>query len=235
MHCRARAARLPSAAHPSLSTPSGCRCCPTVWFLPRWMWVNRRLLTAPRIWRPLSSGADLTACRHPESAGPCPGTADSGWCGSIRAPVGGATGGTLKRCGGCRVSIRAPAGGATLIAATQRHPAAVSIRAPAGERPASAGQLATRNLFQSALPRGERPQPRDVGSDWQIVSIRAPAGGATGIYSQAANLDQFQSALPRGSDVRTDGGATAASGSAVFTGVFQSALPRGSDPCSLSS
>ena len=119
------------------------------------------------------------------------------------------------------ISIRAPARGAThtrsmaLLINSNFNP-----RSREGSDAPSRDLSENRRIFQSALPRGERPpgartldtliknfNPRSrEGSDLdclpggsdQPISIRAPARGATELLiDQYPNL-KFQSALPRG-------------------------------------
>ena len=117
----------------------------------------------------------------------------------------------------------------------------ISIRAPTRGATTAAVSPVTRKIFQSALPRGERPagsmdqtadknfNPRShEGSDAidpicqriGSISIRAPTRGATSTTSIYAPQQKFQSALPRG-ERRGEQGKTA------IWRLFQSALPRG--------
>ena len=100
------------------------------------------------------------------------------------------------------ISIRAPARGATLVILGLPTKPHISIRAPARGATSSFSLLCMSPIFQSALPRGERPScarsraapngyfnPRSrEGSDYNgyvtqdaymAISIRAPARGAT--------------------------------------------------------
>ena len=74
------------------------------------------------------------------------------------------------------ISIRAPARGATLLAADREPQDGISIRAPARGATQTALKFFSTNLFQSALPRGERL--------YRKISIY--------------KCTLFQSALPRG-------------------------------------
>ena len=96
----------------------------------------------------------------------------------------------------------------------------ISIRAPARGATLYAYRLGRIILFQSALPRGERPPTGLVGSNSDSISIRAPARGATLICNANATVAVFQSALPRGERRYSQGNIT-------NNTVFQSALPRG--------
>ena len=53
-------------------------------------------------------------------------------------------------------------------------------------------------LFQSTLPRGERPTPLRYGESGSRVSIHAPTRGATGCNPTPPRYERFQSTLPRG-------------------------------------
>ena len=78
------------------------------------------------------------------------------------------------------------------------------------------------DVFQSTLPRGERPTiVIDAGHRLMLVSIHAPARGATRKRCEEQDwTHEFQSTLPRGE--RRD------SQEAVFgLQTFQSTLPRG--------
>ncbi len=120
---------------------------------------------------------------------------------SIRAPAWGATPGLADVGDAQDVSIRAPAWGATFDLHVEGAVAGVSIRAPAwgatrhhcaharelvfqsalprGERPTFSALMPAWLLFQSALPRGERRFGFGFGLREGDVSIRAPAWGAT--------------------------------------------------------
>ena len=76
------------------------------------------------------------------------------------------------------ISIRAPARGATgdkQVVATEDF---ISIRAPARGATTSHAPACIRLIFQSALPRGERPSA-SYRPPSRSISIRAPARGAT--------------------------------------------------------
>ena len=76
-------------------------------------------------------------------------------------------------------------------------------------------------MFQSTLPRGERPLLPIFSPMFQTVSIHAPARGATVEDKEAIRLvNMFQSTLPRGERLLL-------SSTAVTPGRFQSTLPRG--------
>ena len=160
---------------------------------------------------------------------------------SIRAPARGATYSDKNDKFYDPISIRAPARGATRTWHGTRAPSkhfnprsregsdfdqifisvlqVISIRAPARGATSSLKSFSIFDVFQSALPRGERqrklmlpwlhryfnPRSRE-GSDQvtaadQVgdrISIRAPARGATYAALRVLNVTKFQSALPRG-------------------------------------
>jgi len=70
---------------------------------------------------------------------------------------------------------------------------------PRGERPSRGMNIDGLHLFQSTLPRGERQIRHDEFIDKWLVSIHAPPWGATLSPSQPnQNHHGFQSTLPRG-------------------------------------
>ena len=76
------------------------------------------------------------------------------------------------------------------------------------------------SIFQSTLPRGERPASRLRSDIVGKISIHAPTRGATEAYIKQFNAMEFQSTLPRGE--RPGKGKPG-----NRTPVFQSTLPRG--------
>ena len=123
------------------------------------------------------------------------------------------------------ISIRAPARGATVSLVTRdsahKHfnprsregsdaqvdnaavPAGISIHAPArGATPVKIMEYMLL-IFQSALPRGERPRCRDSHITYFPISIRAPARGATPSAAFGTTGAKFQSTLPRGERLGT--------------------------------
>ena len=122
-----------------------------------------------------------------------------------------------------RISIHAPARGATTFSQEQELYVTISIHAPArGATDITSIYLEIPPLFQSTLPRGERPDRRTIRSSCRQISIHAPARGATvtstgplvsstviSIHAPARGatvvdfcviliLSLFQSTLPRG-------------------------------------
>ena len=101
--------------------------------------------------------------------------------------------------------------------------AVVSIHAPTGGATLSVTCTDTRrSLFQSTLPRGERPY--DVFTIYESKESFNPRshGGSDVITSKwDANYEQFQSTLPRGERHGFVNNSTA------MQGEFQSTLPRG--------
>ena len=78
-------------------------------------------------------------------------------------------------------------------------------------------------MFQSTLPRGERPFRVFRGQSRAFVSIHAPARGATPLITGLISEIQFQSTLPRGERPEVPDRKFV-----VFR--FQSTLPRGERP-----
>ena len=119
------------------------------------------------------------------------------------------------------VSIHAPAGGATEAPHLRRRDPHVSIHAPAGGATQQTLATTAGTLFQSTLPRGERPRHVYPHEPLQLVSIHAPAGGATPCARRRrARCDGFNPRSRGGSDQVTDCMAREAPS-------FQSTLPRG--------
>ena len=77
------------------------------------------------------------------------------------------------------ISIRAPARGATKPSTSRKPFRTISIRAPARGATVNVSIPLSPHLFQSALPRGERPPVQNCPNHFGIISIRAPARGAT--------------------------------------------------------
>ena len=124
----------------------------------------------------------------------------------------------------------------------------ISIHAPA--RGATVSELTALNkndVFQSTLPRGERPDNRLIPLRLPEISIHAPARGATYDTTVAGFKCVFQSTLPRGErrpstpsliireifqSTLPRGERPAACISISSAAIFQSTLPRGERPCS---
>ena len=120
------------------------------------------------------------------------------------------------------ISIHAPARGATFKMFIRPHTEPISIHAPArGATSSNSTSSAFTIVFQSTLPRGERPY-----HPWQDVlppspiSIHAPARGATLPIDIFNKNFTFQSTLPRGERRKAP-----AHGPRFLR--FQSTLPRG--------
>ena len=77
------------------------------------------------------------------------------------------------------VSIHAPAWGATQLDSVYPGMRVFQSTLPRGERPTKAVRQVLDNLFQSTLPRGERRCPALPALLIPSVSIHAPAWGAT--------------------------------------------------------
>ena len=124
---------------------------------------------------------------------------------SIRAPARGATFSNRQKGGVKHISIRAPARGATSVrTVSQKQSSDFNPRSREGSDLDRKLKAINQNVFQSALPRGERrstnsqgkfgndfnPRSRE-GSDISkcaaqpviTISIRAPARGATAVRS----------------------------------------------------
>ena len=80
-----------------------------------------------------------------------------------------------------RISIHAPARGATFKRRVQALTGKISIHAPARGATPGCGSPDIHRIFQSTLPRGERPTKPDKYSISTAISIHAPARGATGV------------------------------------------------------
>ena len=61
----------------------------------------------------------------------------------------------------------------------------VSIHAPTWGATARVSTNKTANMFQSTLPRGERPEKITVVEAVEVVSIHAPTWGATHSHTHA--------------------------------------------------
>ena len=91
---------------------------------------------------------------------------------------------------------------------------------PRGERPNIADKHLVISLFQSALPRGERRNFQFVMIRHKRISIRAPTRGATCISHRDSAVHIISIRAPTR-------GATVYGGVVCITYIFQSALPRG--------
>ena len=96
------------------------------------------------------------------------------------------------------ISIHAPAKGATSLCCCQAVCCAISIHAPAKGATQSRRKRAEGDLFQSTLPRRERPDAAAPILAGKNISIHAPAKGATHRRDWVrGNSKKFQSTLPR--------------------------------------
>ena len=92
---------------------------------------------------------------------------------------------------------------------------------PRGERPIADADMSLVKKFQSTLPRGERRlQTFGSRNGKETISIHAPARGATFCELRTYRFFQFQSTLPRGE--RPEPHRTFCPEQ-----IFQSTLPRG--------
>ena len=118
------------------------------------------------------------------------------------------------------ISIHAPAKGATYSAEEAIKVIEISIHAPAKGATIYTGGLAKVTLFQSTLPRRERPDLHTSKAQVVTISIHAPAKGATvRERSDGKGNSYFNPRSREGSDVNTYFRAAK-----VF--LFQSTLPR---------
>ena len=138
---------------------------------------------------------------------------------SIHAPTRGATEYGKQYWADHRISIHAPTRGATSVTIQKAESKKISIHAPTRGATRISYVLIPSFIFQSTLPRGERPlinfnqlvdldfNPRShEGSDdiyrlnpqMLIISIHAPTRGATYICFHYKIYVEFQSTLPRG-------------------------------------
>ena len=120
------------------------------------------------------------------------------WDISIHAPTRGAT---LRRAidsSPVYISIHAPTRGATLCVLWLRGMRLFQSTLPRGERPFEPPTHQCKRRFQSTLPRGERHAFHDAISLMYSISIHAPTRGATLMFSCCRQAARFQSTLPRG-------------------------------------
>ena len=96
------------------------------------------------------------------------------------------------------VSIHAPTRGATSAPAYICNEINVSIHAPTRGATGETIEAAAKSVFQSTLPRGERPFYTRTCARAYTVSIHAPTRGATSTHTRIPLKSVFQSTLPRG-------------------------------------
>ena len=118
------------------------------------------------------------------------------------------------------ISIHAPTRGATEFVTPDRIHFSISIHAPTRGATNTDRPAFLRMIFQSTLPRGERPLRKNGLSQSPIISIHAPTRGAT--------LQDFYSfqILPISIHAPTRG-ATQIGKNIINAIKFQSTLPRG--------
>ena len=119
-----------------------------------------------------------------------------------------------------QISIHAPARGATGCHPRVSYTSLFQSTLPRGERPSFPVIPHIVLKFQSTLPRGERQYAVRFDSESTIISIHAPARGATSTRYLLFSSSKFQSTLPRG-ERRYRGGCERRHQR------FQSTLPRG--------
>ena len=96
------------------------------------------------------------------------------------------------------ISIHAPTRGATACEALAAKTVVFQSTLPRGERPLASVDWYQIGQFQSTLPRGERR--RCCCQIWypMAISIHAPTRGATRNRPPMGRIHRFQSTLPRG-------------------------------------
>ena len=139
---------------------------------------------------------------------------------SIHAPTKGATIRNRAAGAGITVSIHAPTKGATRRYILLRSAEIVSIHAPTKGATTTAYLFITSSMFQSTLPRRERPIYFIASPVSATVSIHAPTKGAT------LRETDWNNANTKVSIHAPTKGATLTSASLFFRGLFQSTLPR---------
>ena len=117
---------------------------------------------------------------------------------SIHAPARGATALNTPFGQEITISIHAPARGATQQEETATEGAGISIHAPARGATAPSLGLLLHILFQSTLPRGERPfTDNAILIAFQFQST-LPRGERLPFQQPKHTINIFQSTLPRG-------------------------------------
>ena len=117
---------------------------------------------------------------------------------SIRAPARGATTREQNLTPFTSISIRAPARGATSRKDSYDLDVIISIRAPARGATEVWHISYSSALFQSALPRGERPAAGTHIRNTSLFQSALPRGERLLCYPYLSCIFVFQSALPRG-------------------------------------
>ena len=97
-----------------------------------------------------------------------------------------------------RVSIHAPAQGATKSFQRSVLAALFQSTLPRGERPLCRANVKTPKMFQSTLPRGERRTSRATATTSASFNPRSRAGSDFCCFCCFCCSFQFQSTLPRG-------------------------------------
>ena len=100
-----------------------------------------------------------------------------------------------------------------------RSPILFQSTLPREERPKGVFICRYTSIFQSTLPREERHAWQDKSGNIKSISIHAPTRGATCISFHKISRHQFQSTLPREERLIVKI-------KAKFVSVFQSTLPR---------
>ena len=100
------------------------------------------------------------------------------WSGWVKDCEGRGPGWCWTGDGGAAIFV-APVKGATKIAVDIGKRTLISIHAPRRERPLIGKTVTASMIFQSALPRKERPTLSEDTAPPSVISIHAPAKGAT--------------------------------------------------------
>ena len=106
---------------------------------------------------------------------------------SIHAPTWGATRFGKLVAGTDYISIHAPTWGATGDHFYPKNNKLFQSTLPRGERPPCLSPYGGVMVFQSTLPRGERHNATVTGLDANVISIHAPTWGATRLLSEIRN------------------------------------------------
>ena len=121
------------------------------------------------------------------------------------------------------VSIHAPAWGATMTLVCTRQSYLFQSTLPRGERPRSVPCSIAFVVFQSTLPRGERRKASSRPARASVFQSTLPRGERPFMDQEDAATNMFQSTLPRGERPDHENLISRKK-------LFQSTLPRGERP-----
>ena len=121
---------------------------------------------------------------------------------SIHAPTRGATRSICRTPADRRISIHAPARGATIFRQNPIWYCPISIHAPARGATYSCQRYADCNVFQSTLPRGERPNK--LCRTWPVFVFQStlPRGERRPAWRRIILVRNFNPRSREGSDAR---------------------------------